>query len=49
VKRSTLRFYLGILLLFAIILGMLLIAWAFYTWLFYHFIQTIGHALGLVG
>ncbi|MCX6839068.1 MAG: DUF4112 domain-containing protein [Verrucomicrobia bacterium] len=49
VKRSTLRFYLGILLLLAIILGMLLIAWAFYTWLFYHFIQTIGHALGLLG
>jgi hypothetical protein len=48
VKRSTLRFYLGIFMLFAIIIGMLLIAWAFYTWLFYHFIQTLGHALGLV-
>ncbi len=47
VKRSTLRFYLGIFMLLAMVIGLLLVAWAFYTWLFYHFIQFIGQTLGL--
>jgi hypothetical protein len=46
VKRSTLRFYLGILILLALIVLLILIGWAFYAWLFYHFAQTIAQGLG---
>ncbi len=47
VKRSTLHFYLGIFILFALIVLLILIGWAFYAWVFYSLIQAMAHALGL--
>ncbi len=49
VKRSTLHFYLGIFILFALIVLLLLIGWAFYAWVFYALVQAMGHALGFGG
>ncbi|WP_395747594.1 DUF4112 domain-containing protein [Prosthecobacter sp.] len=46
VRRSTFHFYLGIFILIALVLSLILIAWAFYTWLFYTAAQTLLHALG---
>lgn len=46
VKRSTLHFYLGIFLLFGLIVLLLLIGWAFYAWVFYSLVQTMARALG---
>lgn len=45
VKRSTLRFYCGLLILLAMIVLLVLIAWAFYAWLFFTFAQAIAQAL----
>lgn len=47
VKRSTLRFYAGIAILFAMIALFIAIGWVFYVWLFYSFVQTMAHALGI--
>ncbi|MDB6005425.1 MAG: hypothetical protein JWR15_2412 [Prosthecobacter sp.] len=47
VQRSTLHFYLGLFLLFAMIVGFIVIAWIFYAWLFVAIVQTVLHALGL--
>ena len=47
VQRSTLRYYIGILMLIAIGLSLIVTAWAFYTWLFYSAVQTLLHALHL--
>ncbi len=47
VKRSTLRFYAGLVLLFAMIVLFIVIGWVFYVWLFYSFAQTLAHALGI--
>lgn len=47
VHRSTLHFYLGILILFAMVAGFILIAWAFYAWLFYQAAHGALHFIGL--
>lgn len=47
VRRSTLHYYAGILMLIAMVLGIILTAWAFYTWIFYSLVQAIIHALGI--
>ncbi|MFC5457181.1 DUF4112 domain-containing protein [Prosthecobacter fluviatilis] len=46
VRRSTLHYYTGILILLAMVLGFILTAWAVYTWLFYSAAQAVLHALG---
>ena len=47
VQRSTLRFYLGLLILAGMVAAFIIIGWAFYAWLFYTAVQTVMHALGL--
>jgi hypothetical protein len=47
VQRSTFHFYFGILMLIAMVIGFIAIAWAFYAWLFYSAAQAVLHALGL--
>lgn len=47
VKRSTLRFYLGLLLLASMVAAIIIIGWAFYAWLFYSAVQAVMHALGM--
>lgn len=49
VKRSTLRFYVGIFLLIAMILLFIAIGWAFYAWLFYSLMQNLAQTLGIGG
>lgn len=46
VQRSTLHYYAGILLLIAMVVGFVAIAWVFYAWLFYSAAQAVMHALG---
>jgi hypothetical protein len=47
VHRSTLRFYLGLFLLIAMVIGFIVIAWVFYAWLFVTAFSGVLHALGL--
>lgn len=47
VHRSTLHFYLGLFLLFAMIVGFILIGWAVYAWLLITAFQAVMHGLGL--
>ncbi len=47
VERSTLRFYLGLLILAGMIAAFIVIGWAFYAWLFYSAVQAVLHALGM--
>lgn len=46
VHRSTLRFYLGLVIIIAMIALFILVGWAFYTWVFYSLVRTVAHALG---
>lgn len=47
VQRSTFHFYFGILLLIAMVIGFIAIAWVVYAWLFYSVAQAVMHALGI--
>lgn len=47
VERSTLRFYLGLLILAGMVAAFIVIGWAFYAWLFYTAVQSVLHAVGL--
>ena len=47
VRRSTLRFYVGLCILSAMIIGIIIIGWAFYAWLFFTAIDAVLHAMGL--
>ncbi len=45
VQRSTFHFYCGIFMLIAMVVGFIVVAWAFYAWLFYSAAHAILHAL----
>lgn len=47
VERSTLRFYLGLLILAGLVTAFIIVGWAFYAWLFYSAVQAVLHALGM--
>ncbi|WP_395749995.1 DUF4112 domain-containing protein [Prosthecobacter sp.] len=47
VHRSTFHFYLGLILLAAMVVGFVMVAWMVYAWLFVTAYQAVMHALGL--
>jgi uncharacterized protein DUF4112 len=47
VHRSTLHFYLGLFLLFAMIVGFVLIGWTVYAWLIVSAFNAVMHAFGV--
>ena len=47
VHYSTLRFYVGLLILAALVVSFIIIGWAFYAWLFFSVVDAVLHALGL--
>ena len=42
VRKSTLRFFLGLLVLFTMLAGFLVVIWLFYSWLLYSFLKSHG-------
>lgn len=47
VKRSTLRFYLGLIMLGGFVVLLIAIGWFFYAWLIYTFLSKLGQTLGI--
>ena len=42
VRKSTLRFFVGLLVLFGMLTGFLVVIWLFYSWLLYSFLKSYG-------